>query len=118
VHPSPHARFGALGLVLASAGAVGLAAGPLRVDPLLAWLIAVSVVTFVFYGYDKRAAEHTHLRVPERVLLGLGAAGGTLGALAGMRVFRHKTAKTSFRLKFVLLTILQAVATMVYFRYR
>ena len=34
-------------------------------------------------------------------------AGGTPGALLGMRVFRHKTAKESFQLKFWLVVLVQ-----------
>ena len=41
------------------------------------------------------------------VLLALTYAGGTVGALLGRWLFRHKTAKGSFRLKFWLVVVLQ-----------
>lgn len=56
-----------------------------------------NAVTFAVYGADKRRARQGRRRVPERTLLLLAALGGSLGALLGMRVFRHKTRKTKFR---------------------
>ncbi len=87
------------------------------VDPVLAWLLVISLVTFLTYGYDKLIAGSGRTRVPERVLLALAFAGGTLGALAGMWLFRHKTAKASFRLKFWLVVVAQIAVLVVYFAY-
>jgi uncharacterized membrane protein YsdA (DUF1294 family) len=75
---------------------------------LLCWLLAVNVITFCYYGYDKRRARSSRSRVPEVVLHGLALAGGTLGAYAGMRLFRHKTIKGSFRIVFFTIAVLQA----------
>jgi len=58
----------------------------------------VSVVAFAVFGWDKRQASRGGRRVPEATLLTLAALGGLPGALLGMRVFRHKTRKGSFRL--------------------
>ena len=85
------------------------------VDPVLSWLVAITVVTFLTYGYDKLIAGSGQTRVPEKVLLALAFIGGTLGALAGMWLFRHKTAKESFRLKFWLVVAAQIVVLVVYF---
>jgi uncharacterized membrane protein YsdA (DUF1294 family) len=74
---------------------------------LAAWLIAVNVVTFGFYGHDKRQARTNGGRIPEVVLHGLALMGGTLGAYAGIVFFRHKTIKPSFRLIFGLIAVLQ-----------
>jgi uncharacterized membrane protein YsdA (DUF1294 family) len=60
-------------------------------------LVAVSsVATFALYGFDKRRARTAGRRVPERTLHILALCGGWPGALAGQRLFRHKTSKTSF----------------------
>src|SRR5262245_58767464 len=67
---------------------------------LAAWLVSVNVVTFGYYGFDKARARGNNGRVPELVLHGLSCAGGTLGAYAGMRTFRHKTVKGTFRIVF------------------
>jgi uncharacterized membrane protein YsdA (DUF1294 family) len=74
---------------------------------LLCWLAAVNVVAFGYYGYDKRRATGSQSRVPEVVLHALALGGGTLGAYAGMRVFRHKTVKGSFRIVFWTIAVLQ-----------
>lgn len=62
---------------------------------LLYWLIAfyavMSIVAIVLYGSDKRKAIKRKWRIPESVLLGVGLLGGAIGALIGMKLFRHKT---------------------------
>lgn len=79
-----------------------------EVSPLLAcWLASVNVVAFAYYGYDKARAKGTRSRVPEVVLHAIALAGGTLGAYLGMRVFRHKTIKGSFRIIFWIIAVLQ-----------
>lgn len=75
---------------------------------LLAVWAVMSVITFFVYGYDKRMARKGGWRVPEARLLLLAACFGALGALAGMRVFHHKTLHTSFRILVPLFTALNA----------
>ena len=58
---------------------------------LAVWLIAINLVTFAVYGIDKRRARRGAWRVPEKTLFLLPLLGGSVGALLGMRVFRHKT---------------------------
>ena len=57
----------------------------------------INIITFFVYGLDKLKAVNHWWRVPERVLLGLAAAGGSVGAYLGMMVFRHKTLQPLFR---------------------
>jgi uncharacterized membrane protein YsdA (DUF1294 family) len=75
---------------------------------LAGWLAAVNLVAFGYYGYDKWCAGRAARRVPELVLHGLSLAGGSLGAYAAMRTFRHKTIKGSFRLVFWVIVVAQA----------
>jgi uncharacterized membrane protein YsdA (DUF1294 family) len=63
---------------------------------LITWILAWSLVTFSFYGYDKLQAKGQRLRVPEVSLLVMAAAGGFAGAIGGMLLFRHKTTKLKF----------------------
>lgn len=58
---------------------------------LAVWLIAINLVTFAVYGADKRRARRGAWRVPEKTLFLLPLLGGSVGALLGMWVFRHKT---------------------------
>ena len=51
----------------------------------------MSIVSFILYGVDKSKAKREAWRIPEAVLLGWGFFGGAIGALCGMKVFRHKT---------------------------
>jgi uncharacterized membrane protein YsdA (DUF1294 family) len=67
---------------------------------LLAWLALTSVVAFLLFGYDKFRAGRSGARVAELHLVLAGALGGWLGGLLGMMLFRHKTAKFSFQLKY------------------
>ncbi|TAJ44286.1 DUF1294 domain-containing protein [Methanofollis fontis] len=51
----------------------------------------------LLYYADKRRAQQGTWRISERALLA-SAVLGPFGALAGMRLFRHKTQKTKFLL--------------------
>lgn len=87
-------------------------------NPFLIWISAVSLVTFILYGYDKSQAKMGGMRVPEIVLHGLALTGGFLGGWLGRWVFHHKTRKPEF---FVMLTIstvlyLGIVIYLVFFR--
>jgi uncharacterized membrane protein YsdA (DUF1294 family) len=83
-------------------------------DPLLSWLLAISGVTFLTYGYDKAIAGSRLTRIPEGVLLALTLVGGTGGALLGMRVFHHKTAKTEFKGHLAVVVLSQVALVVVY----
>ena len=61
--------------------------------------IIMNLLAFLLYGIDKWSARHDLRRIPEKVLLGIAAIGGSLGAFASMRLFRHKTRKTKSRSK-------------------
>lgn len=64
---------------------------------ILVWyLAAINFTTWVVYGLDKGRAKSGKWRIPERTLLLLALVGGSLGALAGMIMFRHKTRKSKF----------------------
>ena len=58
---------------------------------LLIAYLAVSLLTLILYGADKKKAKKGAWRVPEMVLLGFSFFGGAVGGLLGMILFRHKT---------------------------
>jgi uncharacterized membrane protein YsdA (DUF1294 family)/cold shock CspA family protein len=78
---------------------VDLTWGPLPLWVLLTYL-GVSVVTFGAYALDKSAARTQRRRVAETSLILLGMFGGWPGAILAQQLFRHKTAKLSFRAVF------------------
>ncbi len=63
----------------------------------LVWVLILSIVTFAFFGWDKRQAGQGGRRIPESTLLGLSTIGGWPGALWASHFFRHKTQKQPFR---------------------
>jgi uncharacterized membrane protein YsdA (DUF1294 family) len=75
-------------------------------NPFLIWIIAVSLVTFILYGYDKAQAKRDGTRVPEIVLHGLALAGGFLGGWLGRWIFRHKIRKPVFTVVLTISTVL------------
>lgn len=87
-----------------------VALGPVRLG-LLGWYASMSATTFAMYGLDKRAAEHGRRRIPEITLHLVSLAGGWPGALAGQRIFRHKTRKQPFRIIFWSTAVANCVAT-------
>ena len=62
-------------------------------DLLMVYFLAINLLDFVLCGADKRRARRGKWRIRERTLLGLAALGGSVGLLAGMRMFHHKTLK-------------------------
>ncbi|MDD4850446.1 MAG: DUF1294 domain-containing protein [Gemmiger sp.] len=74
------------------------------------YLLAINVVAFILYGADKQRAKQGAWRIPERVLLGVAALGGSVGALGGMYTFRHKTRHPKFTLGVPLLLAAQLAA--------
>jgi len=64
----------------------------------------MSVFTFIAYFLDKVAAQHELRRIPEVVLHLLAVMGGWPGGLLAQQLFRHKTSKSTFLLKFWAMT--------------
>lgn len=64
---------------------------------ILPYLLLINLVTFVLYGIDKWEAKTDRWRIPEATLLWLAAAGGSIGAWCGMKVWHHKTLHKKFR---------------------
>lgn len=76
---------------------------------LLLYFLIISVITFTIAGYDKFLAHKQKRRIPENTLFLLAFIGGSIGLLTAMLIFRHKTAKTSFIIKFVGIILIQII---------
>ncbi len=79
------------------------------------WLGIINLAAFIAMGADKRKAVHGAWRTPEKTLFLLAAIGGSVGGIAGMYAFRHKTKHRKFFLGFPLILIFQlAVGIFIY----
>lgn len=75
----------------------------------IAYLVAVNVVTFALFGYDKWCAQNDRWRVSESTLLFWAAIGGAIGAGAAMEIFHHKTLHAKFKFGVPLLLFVQII---------
>ena len=60
------------------------------------YVVAINFAAFAASGVDKMLAEAQARRISEANLLALAFFGGSPGAFAGRRMFRHKTRKQPF----------------------
>lgn len=73
------------------------------------YLIIINLIAFIAMYLDKRKARYGKWRIPEQSLFILALIGGSIGAIAGMYTFRHKTKKLRFAIGFPIILILQIV---------
>jgi len=85
---------------------------------VLGWLFTACAATFLLFGFDKWRAGRGGRRVSELALVLWAAIGGWPGGFLAMRVFRHKTVKGSFRLKFAAALIPFALLVWAWWRWR
>ena len=76
-------------------------------NALLYYLIVINILTFAVYGIDKWKAKQDGWRISEATLLMLAVIGGTIGALLGMQVWRHKTMHLKFKYGLPLILLAQ-----------
>ena len=74
---------------------------------MLVYLAIINIVAFIMFGIDKFKAKHSMWRTPERVLMLAAFVGGSIGALSGMLLFRHKTRHKLFTIGLPLILLLQ-----------
>lgn len=58
---------------------------------------------------DKYKAKHNKWRIPEKTLFIIALFGGSIGSIAGMYTFRHKTKHTHFVIGMPAFLIIQLV---------
>ena len=76
---------------------------------LVVYLVFVNIAAFGMYGIDKQKAIRKQWRIPEAQLIFLAVIGGSVGALAGMKVFHHKTRKPKFKTGVPAILIIQLI---------
>lgn len=76
---------------------------------LIPYLLLINVIAFLLMLVDKYKAKKNLWRIPEATLMGVAAIGGSLGALIGMYLVRHKTRHPKFTVGIPLLLIIQVL---------
>ena len=80
------------------------------------YLILMNLITFIVFAVDKSRAKRHAWRVPEKVLFLLALLGGSIGAIAGMYLCRHKTRHWYFVIGMPLILALQIVLAVILVR--
>ena len=80
-------------------------------------IVLWNIVTFALYALDKSRAKNNKWRISEATLIACAFLLGGLGAMVGMRVLRHKTQHTKFKLLVPIAVILNiaVVVAVLYF---
>lgn len=82
---------------------------------ILLYFLLINSIAFILAGYDKYLAINHKRRISENTLFGFAAVGGSVGLLLAMIIFKHKTSKPSFILKFSAIFFIQiAIAVMLF----
>lgn len=74
---------------------------------ILAYFAVITIVAFVLMGIDKHKAKKGAYRIPEASLFITALLGGSIGSVAGMLVFHHKTQHWYFQVFMPLIALLQ-----------
>ena len=82
---------------------------------LLFYLVTINALGFLIMLADKEKAKKRLWRIPEATLLTVAALGGSIGCLAGMKVFHHKTRKPKFYIGIQVILALQLILGVIVF---
>lgn len=82
---------------------------------LIYYLLLINAVAFILMLADKHKARKNLWRIPEAVLMGAALLGGSVGALAGMYLCRHKTLHLKFTLGIPVILAVQIIAAVIIF---
>ena len=74
---------------------------------IIIYLLTRNIVNFGIMWYDKQEAKKREWRVSEKTLFILTLLGGSIGGIAGMYIFHHKTKKWYFKYGYPIILICQ-----------
>ncbi len=63
---------------------------------IIGYLLIINLISFISMWSDKQKAKKKAWRIPEATLFLLAIVGGSIGSIAGMYTFRHKTKHMNF----------------------
>ena len=75
-------------------------------NTIIGALILWNLFIFTLYGIDKRKAVHGQRRISEKTMLLCAFLMGGIGALCGMKFFKHKTKHLKFKICLPLAAVL------------
>ena len=73
------------------------------------YLVIINLIAFLVMYIDKRRAKYGKWRIKEHTLFILALLGGSIGAIAGMYTFRHKTKKMRFVIGFPAILVCEVI---------
>lgn len=76
---------------------------------IIVYLLIINIIAFLAMLIDKKKAEKDRWRIKESTLLTLALIGGSIGAIAGMYTFHHKTKKPRFFIGIPVIIVLQTM---------
>ncbi len=79
------------------------------------YFVLINFIAFIMYGVDKKKAIKHKWRIPEHDLLLIAVLGGSIGALLGMKAFRHKTKHPKFYIGVPAILIVQLIILVLIF---
>ena len=79
------------------------------------YLLFFNLLAFTLFGIDKNKAIRNAYRIPEKTLFLVAILGGSLGAFLGMRLYHHKTRRTSFRIGIPVILCLHLILVLLLF---
>ena len=80
---------------------------------LLVYFLIINIIGFAMMGIDKKKAKKRSFRIPEASLFIIAVIGGSLGTIAGMYFFRHKTRHWYFVYGMPAISVLQIILALV-----
>lgn len=83
---------------------------------VLIYLCVMNCIGFANMGIDKRKAIQHAYRISEKALFLTALAGGSIGSILGMQLFRHKTKHWYFVLGMPAILILQVLLALFLYR--
>ncbi|MCR4744082.1 MAG: DUF1294 domain-containing protein [Lachnospiraceae bacterium] len=78
---------------------------------LIVYLLLINFVAFALMAIDKSRAKKHEWRIKEATLFLSAIIGGSIGAITGMQVFRHKTKHWYFVVGMPAILIIQLILT-------
>ena len=73
------------------------------------YLLVINLGAYLMMKNDKEKAKKGEYRIAEKNLFLVAILGGSIGSIAGMQVFRHKTKHWHFKYGMPLIFIIQVI---------